>query len=57
MAKSKKKETVNEEIHPKKGLDVKLKLDISDSGRLTATVQILQDGVVVAEDYDFVQVK
>ena len=55
MAKAKKK--ANEEVHPKKGLDVKLKLDLSDKGRLTVTVQLLQDGVVVAEDYDFVTVK
>lgn len=52
MAKAKKK---TEE--KKKGLDIKVKTEISNKGRLTVTVQILQDGEVVAEDYDFVQVK
>lgn len=41
---------------PKKGLDIKVKLEKSDLGRLTVTVTLLNDGVVVATDYDFVSV-
>lgn len=51
MAKVKKKK---EEV--KKGLDIKLKLEKSDKGRLTITVTLLEDGKEIASDYDFVQV-
>ncbi len=51
MAKVKKKK---EEV--KKGLDIKLKLEKSDKGRLTVTVTLLEDGKEIASDYDFVQV-
>jgi hypothetical protein len=49
-------EQPQEQVHPKKGLDIKVKLDKTESGRVTVTVSLLQDGVVVATDYDFVQV-
>ena len=39
-----------------KGLSVKVKLDKTTKGRLTVKVTLLQDGVEVASDYDFVQV-
>lgn len=52
MAKKAAKKT--EEV--KKGLDIKLKLEKSDKGRLTVTVTLLQDGKEIASDYDFVQV-
>lgn len=39
-----------------KGLSVKVKLDKTAKGRLTVKVAVLQDGVEVASDYDFVQV-
>lgn len=51
MAKVKKKK---EEV--KKGLDIKLKLEKSDKGRLTVTVTLLEDGKEIASDYDFVKV-
>lgn len=41
---------------PKAGLDIKVKLDKTEKGRVTVTVTLLQDGVEVASDYDFVQV-
>ena len=53
MAKAKKAE--KKEV--KKGLDIKLKTDLSDKGRLTVTVTLLEDGKEIASDYDFVQVK
>lgn len=40
----------------KKGLDIKLKLDKTEKGRLTVTVTLLEDGKEIASDYDFVQV-
>lgn len=40
----------------KPGLDIKLKLEKSESGRLTVTVTLFQDGVEIASDYDFVNV-
>ncbi len=46
-AKSPKKETP-------KGLSVKVSLEKSDKGRLTVTVILLQDGVEISRDYDFV---
>lgn len=52
MAKKTAKKT--EEV--KKGLDIKLKLEKSDKGRLTVTVTLLEDGKEIASDYDFVQV-
>jgi sporulation-control protein spo0M len=52
MAKAKAKKT--EEV--KKGLDIKLKLEKSDKGRLTVTVTLLENGKEIASDYDFVQV-
>jgi len=54
MAKKTKK-TASEDT--KKGLDVKVKLDITKQGRLTATVTLLQDGVEVASDSDWTFVK
>ena len=51
-----KKEEAPKELHPVKGFDLKVKLDKNESGRLTVTVTLLQDGVEVASDYDFVQV-
>lgn len=55
MAKKPIKEK-QEEVKPKKGLDVKVKLDKSASGRITVTVTLLQDGEEVASDYDFINV-
>jgi hypothetical protein len=43
-------------VEPKKGLDVKVKVDKSESGRITVTVTLLNDGVEIASDYDFVNV-
>lgn len=40
----------------KSNLDVQVKLDLALSGRLTVTVKLLQDGEVISEDYDFIQV-
>ncbi len=48
-AKAPKKETP-------KGLSVKVNLEKSEKGRLTVKVVLLQDGVEIASDYDFVQV-
>lgn len=48
-AKAPKKETP-------KGLSVKVNLEKTAKGRLTVKVTLLQDGVEVASDYDFVQV-
>lgn len=59
MAKKKKTEEVIEtpvKPKPKSNLDVRVKLDLALSGRLTVTVKLLQDGEVISEDYDFVQV-
>lgn len=55
MAKAKKAKA--EKVEVKKGLDIKLKTELSDKGRLTVTVTLLQDGEEIASDYDFVQVK
>ena len=47
----------NEESKPvQKGLDIKLKIDKSEKGRLTITVSLLENGKEIASDYDFVQV-
>jgi hypothetical protein len=43
-------------VEAPKGLDVKVKVEKSDNGRITVTVTLLQDGVVIASDYDFVKV-
>lgn len=43
-------------VETPKGLSVKVKLDKTAKGRLTVKVTVLQDGVEVASDYDFVQV-
>lgn len=51
-----KKSAVKKEEAPKKGLDVKVKLDKTEKGRITVTVTLLQDGQVIATDYDFVNV-
>ncbi len=51
-----KKSVKKKEEVVKKGLDVKVKLDKTEKGRITVTVTLLQDGEVVASDYDFVQV-
>lgn len=61
MAKRTKKiieETPQEQKQPeiKSSLDIKVKLEKSLSGRLTVTVKLLQDGKVITEDYDFIQV-
>lgn len=56
MAKAKVKQMVEEEVEIKKGLDIKLKVDKSEKGRITITVTLLQDGEEIASDYDFVQV-
>ena len=53
MAKAKKE--IKKEV--KRGLDIKLKTELSDKGRLTVTVTLLEDGKEIASDYDFVQVK
>lgn len=45
-----------EKAEPKAGLDVKVKVEKNDNGRVTVTVTLLQDGVEIASDYDFVQV-
>jgi len=54
MAKKASKKT--EKVEPKAGLDIKVKLDKTEKGRITVTVTLLQDGVEIASDYDFVQV-
>ena len=60
MAKKTKKSTealptaAPEEIKP--GLDIKVKLEKTESGRVTVTVTLLNDGVEVASDYDFVNI-
>ena len=54
MAKAK---TKTEKKEVKKGLDIKLKTELSDKGRLTVTVTLLEDGKEIASDYDFVTVK
>jgi hypothetical protein len=51
-----KKSVKKKEEVVKKGFDVKVKLDKTEKGRITVTVTLLQDGEVVASDYDFVQV-
>lgn len=52
----KKQETDETAQEPKKGLDVKVKLEKNEFGRITLTVSLLEDGEVVAVDYDFVNV-
>lgn len=47
---------VPQEVHPKAGLDIKVKLNKLESGRLTVSVTLLQDGKEIASDYDFTQV-
>lgn len=39
-----------------KGLSVKVNVEKSEKGRVTVTVTLLQDGVEIASDYDFVQI-
>lgn len=60
MAKKTKKiveETPQEsKTEVKAGLDIQVKLEKSANGRLTVTVKLLQDGKVIAEDYDFAKV-
>lgn len=58
MAKTKelKKAKAPEVVAPKAGLDIKVKLNKLESGRLTVSVTLLQDGVEIASDYDFTQV-
>lgn len=59
MAKKTKKviETPQEsQAEVKAGLDIQVKLEKSANGRLTVTVKLLQDGKVIAEDYDFTKV-
>ena len=51
-AKAPKKETVE----APKGLSVKVNLEKSAKGRITVKVILLQDGIEIASDYDFVQV-
>jgi len=46
----------SEKVETKAGLDIKVKLDKTAKGRVTVTVTLLQDGVEIASDYDFVQV-
>lgn len=41
---------------PKAGLDVKVRINKTESGRITVSVTLLQDGVEIASDYDFTQV-
>lgn len=53
---AKAKAPKKESAAPKKGLDVKVKLDKTEKGRITVTVTLLQDGEVIASDYDFVNV-
>jgi hypothetical protein len=55
MAKAKavKKQEV---VEAPKGLSVKVNLDKTEKGRITVKVTLLQDGVEIASDYDFVQV-
>lgn len=55
MAKPKKVKVDNPPLETPKGLDIKVKLEHSLNGRLTVKVTLLQDGVEVASDYDFVQ--
>lgn len=43
-------------VEAPKGLSVKVNVEKSDKGRLTVKVVLLQDGVEIASDYDFVQV-
>lgn len=45
-----------EQVEPKAGLDIKVKLDKTEKGRITVKVILLQDGIEIASDYDFVQV-
>ena len=46
----------SEKVETKSGLDIKVKLDKTEKGRITVTVTLLQDGIEIASDYDFVQV-
>ena len=50
------KKAAKKVVEAPKGLNVKVKLEKSDKGRLTVTVTLLQDGKEIATDYDFVQV-
>ncbi len=50
------KKTAKKKEEVKKGLDVKVKVEKSEKGRVTVTVTLLQDGKEIASDYDFVQV-
>jgi len=56
MAKKKAKE----EVEPKKGLDIKVELKNISKGinttKLQVTVTLLQDGVEIASDYDFISI-
>ena len=59
MAKRTKKviETPQEpQSEVKAGPDIQVKIEKSANGRLTVTVKLLQDGKVIAEDYDFAKV-
>jgi hypothetical protein len=51
-AKAPKKEVVE----VPKGLSVKVNLEKTAKGRITVKVTLLQDGVEISSDYDFVQV-
>ena len=53
---AKKASKKSEKVEPKAGLDIKVKVDKTISGQVTITVTLLQDGVEIASDYDFVQV-
>lgn len=48
---AKKKEEV------KKGLEIKVKLELTGFNRLTARVELLQDGEVISKDYDWVNLE
>ena len=58
----KKLEKISESEQPKKGLEIKVQLKTengqvyTDEKRLVVKVSLLQDGVVISEDYDFVSV-
>lgn len=53
---AKKAAKKSEKVEVKPGLDIKVKVDKTEKGRVTVTVTLLQDGVEIASDYDFVQV-
>lgn len=53
--KKSKDEVVEAPKQPKKGFDIKVKLTKSGK-RLKTTVTLLEDGVEIASDYDFVNI-